>query len=208
MSVARAAKTKQEGAQTELAEQAVEVVQVKQKMKPRGGNSPVIGQNGYKLEPGDNTKFTMIGLELMRMEPIDLHSLDEVNQRLDDYFMLMGERDVKPTVAGMAMALGVSRQSLWAISRGVPTGGDGYKTALPAEVADSIKKAYHMMELMWEEYMVHGKINPVTGIFLAKNNFGYQDKQEMILTPNTSDTVQSPQELERRYLDALPDGNE
>ncbi|MBQ1981636.1 MAG: hypothetical protein II229_00240 [Clostridia bacterium] len=65
-----------------------------------------------------------------------------------------------------------------------------------------------MMELMWEEYMVHGKINPVTGIFLAKNNFGYQDKQEMVLTPNTSDTVQSPQELERRYLDALPDGNE
>lgn len=203
----RAAKPKNAGAQTELVEQAVEVTQVK-KHGGGGKNSPVIGMNGYKLEPGDNTKFTMIGLELMRLPEIDIRNIDEVNQRLDDYFMLMGKRDVKPTVAGMAMALGMHRRTLWAIANDAPTGGNGYPTALPAEVAHSIKRAYHMMELMWEEYMVHGKINPVTGIFLAKNNFGYQDKQEMVLTPNTSDTVQSPQELEKRYLDALPDGNE
>lgn len=208
--MARVRKTEgapKEGAQTELAEQAVEV-KVKQKMKPRGGNSPVIGQNGYMLEPGDNTKFTMIGLELMRMPDIDIRNIDEVNQRLDDYFMLMGERDVKPTVSGMAMALGVSRTTLWAIVNNAPMGGRGNLPNLPAAVTDSIKKAYSMMELMWEEYMVHGKINPVTGIFLAKNNFGYQDKQEMVLTPNTSEAVQSPQELQERYLGALPDGNE
>lgn len=203
----RVTKPKNARAQTELVEQAVEVTQVK---KHRGGgkNSPVIGMNGYMLEPGDNTKFTMIGLELMRLPDIDIRNIDEVNQRLDDYFMMMGQKDVKPTVAGMAMALGVSRQSLWAIVNNAPMGGKGNLPNLPADCTDSIKKAYHMMELMWEEYMVHGKINPVTGIFLAKNNFGYQDKQEMVLTPNTSDTVQSPQELEKRYLDALPDGNE
>ena len=200
----RAAKPKGEGAQMELAKQAVEATQVK---KHRGGgkNSPVIGMNGYMLEPGDNTKFTMIGLELMRLPEIDIRNIDEVNQRLDDYFMLMGKRDVKPTVAGMAMALGVSRQSLWAIVNNAPMGGKGNLPNLPADCTDSIKKAYHMMELMWEEYMVHGKINPVTGIFLAKNNFGYQDKQEMVLTPNTNETMQSPQELERKYLEAVPD---
>ena len=42
------------------------------------------------------------------------------------------------------------------------------------------------MENMWENYMQNGKINPVSGIFLGKNNFGYQDKQEMVLTPNTN----------------------
>ena len=202
--MARAAKTKQEGAQTELAEQAVEVVQVK-KHGGGGKNSPVIGMNGYKLEPGDNTKFTMIGLELMRLPEIDIRNIDELNQRLDDYFMLMGERDVKPTVAGMAMALGVHRRTLWAIANDGQMGGKGNLPNLPADCTHSIKKAYHMMELMWEEYMVHGKINPVTGIFLAKNNFGYQDKQEMVLTPNTENAAQSPQELERRYLEAVPD---
>ena len=34
--------------------------------------------------------------------------------------------------------------------------------------------------------MQNGKINPVSGIFLGKNNFGYQDKQEMVITPNTN----------------------
>ena len=36
----------------------VEEVQVVKK-KPRGGNSPVIGDNGMMLEEGDNNKFTM-----------------------------------------------------------------------------------------------------------------------------------------------------
>ena len=197
----RAAKPKNAGAQAELAEQAAQV-------KKRKEDKLIGGEKGYDLEPGDNAKFTMIGLELMRLPEIDLHDVGAVERRLDEYFTMMSVRDVKPTVAGMAMALGVHRRTLWAIANDGQMGGRGNLPNLPAASTHSIKKAYHMMELMWEEYMVHGKINPVTGIFLAKNNFGYQDKQEMVLTPNTSDTVQSPQELEKRYLDALPDGNE
>jgi hypothetical protein len=40
------------------------------------------------------------------------------------------------------------------------------------------------MENLWENYMQNGKINPVAGIFLGKNNFGYQDKTEYVVTPN------------------------
>jgi hypothetical protein len=47
-----------------------------------------------------------------------------------------------------------------------------------------IKKAYDFIEELWEDYMLNGKINPVAGIFLAKNNFGYRDSQEVVLTPN------------------------
>jgi hypothetical protein len=43
-----------------------------------------------------------------------------------------------------------------------------------------------MLEALWEDYMMNGKINPVSGIFLGKNNFGYQDKQEYVVTPNTN----------------------
>ncbi len=194
----RASKPKNAGAQTELAEQAVQV-------KKRKEDKLIGGEKGYDLEPGDNAKFTMIGLELMRLPEIDLHDVGAVNERLDEYFTMMSVRDVKPTVAGMAMALGVHRRTLWAIANDGQMGGRGNLPNLPAAVTHSIKKAYHMMELMWEEYMVHGKINPVTGIFLAKNNFGYQDKQEMVLTPNTNEAMQSPQELERKYLEAVPD---
>jgi hypothetical protein len=57
------------------------------------------------------------------------------------------------------------------------------------------------MEILWENYMQNGKINPVSGIFLGKNNFGYQDKQEYVLTPNSnSDSDYSAEDIRKRYL--------
>lgn len=173
---------------------------VKTKGKPRGGNSPMIGENGYLLEEGDNNKFTSMGLWLMNLPKIDVHDPEAVQKRLNDYFGYMASQDAKPTVAGMAMALGMDRRRLWEIKTG------NYHTNkwledLPNEVKDSIKKAYSLMEYLWENYMVNGKINPVTGIFLGKNNFGYQDKQEMVLTPNTQNESDfSEDDLRKRYM--------
>ena len=54
---------------------------------------------------------------------------------------------------------------------------------------------------MWETYMNSGKINPVSGIFLGKNNFGYQDKQEMVLTPNAQQESDfSAEDIRKRYM--------
>ena len=172
----------------------------KAKGKPRGGNSPMIGENGYLLEEGDNNKFTSMGLWLMNLPKIDVHDPEAVQQRLNDYFGYMASQDAKPTVAGMAMALGMDRRRLWEIKTGAQT-TNRWIEDLPNEVTDSIKKAYSLMEYLWENYMVNGKINPVTGIFLGKNNFGYQDKQEMVLTPNTQNESDfSEDDLRKRYM--------
>ena len=57
------------------------------------------------------------------------------------------------------------------------------------------------MEILWENYMQNGKINPVSGIFLGKNNFGYQDKTEYVVTPNTNnDSDYSTDDIRKRYL--------
>ena len=173
---------------------------VKTKGKPRGGNSPMIGENGYLLEEGDNNKFTSMGLWLMNLPKIDVHDPEAVQQRLNDYFGYMASQDAKPTVAGMAMALGMDRRRLWEIKVGAHT-TNKWLEDLPNEVKDSIKKAYSLMEYLWENYMVNGKINPVTGIFLGKNNFGYQDKQEMVLTPNTQNESDfSAEDIRKRYM--------
>lgn len=174
----------------------------KKKGKPRGGNSPVIGDNGLNLEAGDNTKFMTVNMTLFNMPDIDMENVEEVQQRLNEFFTLYTQADMKPTVAGMAMALnGMSRRTLWAIVNDAPTGGAGYKTALPPEVARSIKKAYKIMENLWETYMNSGKVNPVAGIFLGKNNYGYQDKTEYVLTPNARDESDySADEIRERYI--------
>ena len=174
-------------------------------IKKRGNNSPVIGNNGITTESGDNTKYIAVSMELTDLPAIDLHDPEQVEDRIHDYFNIHMKYDMKPTVVGMAMALGngITRQTLWAIKNDRPSGGTGYKTALPSEVADSIKKAYLLLENLWENYAQNGKMNPVTSIFLGKNNFGYSDKQEYVLTPNQqSDNDYDADAIRKRYIAA------
>lgn len=169
------------------------------KKKPRGKNigetlSPIV-------EPGDNAKFLQVNIELFNMESIDMHDEKAVAQRLEEYFALYAKHDMKPTVAGMAMALnGMNRKTLWGITHDAPIGGRGNYSTLPQNVTHVIKKAYFLLENMWESYMSSGKINPVSGIFLGKNNFGYQDKTEYVLTPNTQKDNYDPDSIRQRYL--------
>jgi hypothetical protein len=52
--------------------------------------------------------------------------------------------------------------------------------------------------------MQNGKINPVSGIFLGKNNFSYQDKQEYVVTPNNQQEQVDPKAIEAKYAE-LPE---
>ena len=177
----------------------------KPKRKSNGKNSPVIGDNGLMTEPGDNTKYLTLGLELFRLPAIDLREPEQVQDRLNEFFEIHARYDMKPTVAGMGMALGLDRRRLYEIKTG------NYHTSkslseLPTLTTVSIKKAYEYMELLWENYMQNGKINPVSGIFLGKNNFGYQDKTEYVVTPNTnSDSDYNADDIRKRYLNNSPE---
>lgn len=65
-----------------------------------------------------------------------------------------------------------------------------------------VQRIRNILEEMMEDYMLNGKINPVSGIFLMKNNFDYQDKAEVVLTPNTPLGEEVPPEvLCQKYLD-------
>lgn len=178
----------------------------KKKGKPRGGNSPVIGMNGYDLQPGDNSKFTQVGLEVFNLPKIELDDPQVVADRLSEYFGIYAKYDLKPTVSGMAMALGMNRQMLSAIAHDKPVNGRGDYSNIPVSVSDVIKKAYDFMENLWENYMQSGKLNPVTGIFLAKNNFGYRDQTETVITPNVQKEQYSTESIRERYL--LPEPGE
>ena len=171
-----------------------EVVQTTKK-KPRGKN---IGETLAPVtEPGDNAKYIGVSLQLFNMSKVDLHKPEDVQERLAEYFQIHFDADLKPTVAGMAMALGIDRRRLWEIKANVLDRNQD----IPTTTRDSIKKAYDFMENLWENYMQNGKINPVSGIFLGKNNFGYQDKTEYVVTPNVrSDSDYNADDIRARYL--------
>ena len=181
-----------------MAKKNDEIVEQIVKKKPRGKN---IGETLAPItEPGDNAKYLAVGLKLFNMSPVDLKKPEMVEERLNEFFAIHAEADMKPTVSGMAMALGMDRRRLWEIRSGAMLGGHT-PIELPTLTVDYIKRAYNYMEILWENYMQNGKINPVSGIFLGKNNFGYVDKQEHVVTPNTrNDSDYDAEDIKKRYL--------
>ena len=175
---------------------AVKSVVETAKKKPRG--KPVQESLAPITEPGDNTKYLQVSMKLMSLPDIDLKDPNQVADRLAEYFSIQAEADLKPTVAGLGLALnGMDRRRLWEIRTDVADRNQD----LPTSTRDLIKRAYKLMENLWENYMQNGKINPVSGIFLGKNNFGYQDKTEYVVTPNThNDSDYNAEDIRKRYL--------
>ena len=172
---------------------------VKQKRKPAGMAAALAGDLGQ--EPGDNSRIVLTNMKFFDMPRVDLKNPEAVRERLADYFRIYGEADLKPTVAGMAMCLGINRRTLWAIANDQPSGGNGYKMILPEETTNLVKNAYEMLEMSMEAYANAGKINPVMAIFMMKNHFGYQDKTEYVLTPNQkTENDYDPEDIRKRYL--------
>ncbi len=175
------------------------VKEIVKKKKPRGGNN-FLTDAALNVDAGDNTKYVLLGARLFNLPPIDLKGPQQMIDRLNEFFQIHAEADMKPTVSGMGMALGLDRRRLWEIKTGAKMGGHT-DYDLPTQTVVSIKRAYEYMEILWENYMQNGKINPVSGIFLGKNNFGYQDKTEYVVTPNThNDSDYNAEDIKRKYL--------
>ena len=156
--------------------------------------------NALELPEGDNNKYTTFAIAIMQMPKIDVNDPVQLGERLVDYFQLCADHDMKPGVAALSLAIGLDRRRLWEINNDVA----GRNVSMPQESKDIIKTAYNSLEVLWEGYMINGKINPVSGIFLGKNHFGYQDKQEYVVTPNTMNQNTPVDVIEAKY-EELPD---
>lgn len=163
-------------------------------------NRPDLEKFGQELvKPGDNARYLRHALGAWDLPPLDLDDDAAVAERVAWYFKHCAEDDMKPTVTGLSNALGIHRDTLhsWA------TGSTRSKNS---ERSDLIKRAYSLLAELWEDYMLNGKVNPVSGIFLGKNHFGYTDKQEVTLTPGKplGEDV-TPEQLEEKYADVIVD---
>ena len=151
-------------------------------------NRPDLAKFGQEnVEPGDNSRYLRHALATLNMPPIDISDPNQVEERIDWYFHHCIENEMKPTVKGFCNSLGIAKSTLWDWRQGNFRKGTHQ---------DIIVKAYNVLEELWEDYMQNGKINPVAGIFLGKNNFGYTDSQEFVVTPNSG-------EIEKRDVVAL-----
>lgn len=135
--------------------------------------------------------------DIMTWHPIDLADPEKVAERIDAYFLLMEKYGSRPLVSPLALALGIDRNKLMEICKNV----DGLK--IPTETRELIKKAYGVLEGTWEYNFANGSYNPITGIFLGKNHFGYTDQQDIVVAPKGIGVEQSKEEIEQKYLESV-----
>lgn len=152
-----------------------------------------------QLAPGDNTKYINHSLRIAALPSVNMNDSDQVGRRITEYFSICAEEDMKPSMAGLALALNIDRRRLWEIRENVATRG-----VTNNDVRELLKKAQHVLDMQMVDYMQNGKINPVSGIFLMKNNFGYTDKQEVLVTPRDPLGEQKDMnELKRLYDESM-----
>ena len=171
-----------------------------EKLKPvkstgRGGKNNFPAAQIPDTDPGDNAKYLTMARAVMDMPPIDKSDINQVKRRINEYMDLCTQFDMKPTVKGFCNSLGITRQTLLTWKNGE------YRANSHQAI---IVKAYNVLEELWEDYMLNGKINPVSGIFLGKNNFSYVDKQDVVLTPNTGAETVDVAIIEAKYAE-LPE---
>lgn len=150
-------------------------------------------QMSVQTKPGDNTKYLTNAMRIANLPKIDANDTAQLQARIEEYFNICAEDDMKPSVAGLALAIGVDRKTIWQ-----------WTQSENSDRSNTIKRAYAVLDLMMNDYMQNGKINPVSGIFLMKNNFGYQDKQDVVITPNNplGEKVDRKQ-LENKYIESV-----
>ena len=162
------------------------------------------------LQPGDNSKYLLTALAVKEIgkTKCDLTSVEDVSDRISQYFNLMAEKDQKPTMTGLAMAMGYDRKRISEIYHNLPVGGQGgrgyaygyTKNPCKEEVRSLICQAIDIMTSLWEDYMQNGKINPASGIFIGKNFYGMKDEVEHVVsTPDYAIDNYSASDIAERY---------
>lgn len=162
----------------------------------RRRNRPDLANFGAELaQPGDNSRFLRLAMASLDLPPIDISDAAQVEQRIRDYFGFCVNNDRKPSVIGMCNWLGISRDTIQTWRRGEHR----YNTHSAV-----INKAYTMLEELMNDYMLNGKVNPASGIFLLKNIHGYRDQVDIVAAPAASLADQSAAEIAAKY-EALPE---
>ena len=149
-------------------------------------------------EPGDMSKMIADAMSISSFGPVDVNDPQAVENRIRLFLTYCMEHDMKPSVESMALAFNTNRTQLWRWANGV-------ECNITEASRNAIKKGYSIMNQLLTQTMMDGKINPVSAIFLMKNNMGYKDQTDVVVTPNNPLQDMDAESARKRIIEALPD---
>ena len=142
-----------------------------------------------------NSAIIRFSLAIAKLPEIDRADEGQVQARIEEYFGMCDEWQMKPTIEGLSLALGINRGTFFMmLKRGKPYVG------LTANTLLLLEKAYDLMQQLWSQNLLEDGGNPVKHIFLGKNNFGYSDTTERIERHVVEQrSLPTPEEAAARY---------
>lgn len=155
-------------------------------------NRIVVSKNFDKLhDKKDGKKTTQV-----------FQNYDECLSEVEGYFKLCDQYDIIPTIASLALYLGIHRDTIYTIANNPKT----YHTSDILKSAISTCQAYH------ENAFMSNEISPVSFIFYSKNYYGLKDTTDVRFNQNdnnnsvTSDSMnaireQIENEQKTKYLE-------
>ncbi len=173
------------------------------------------GLEQSNMKADENENYIRHSMELFAYLPLNMRLCqpNEIEERCLDYFQKCIEDNMKPNVAGFALAIGCTRVTLMNYISGV--------TAIPSENQAVLIHFYSVLNSLMEDYIMNGKMHPLSGVFLSKNNFGYKDSSEIVQVENKVENVnperlieeskmllQEPDELKPLSANSIPTASE
>lgn len=183
-------KTGADGTGTGIGTEIVEsdTKQVRTRGKDKVPRKKRTDSNQLAFPADDRARILAHNLNVMKLGRIkDKNDLEEVQGRISFYIESCIQHEVLPTVAGLALCLGIDRGTLWDWI-------DGRRgTVKNPDVVDTLKGVYMQINCQYEDLLTQGKITPVAGFFLMQNNFGYKNTTDHVIVaqqaeePDTQD---------------------
>ena len=102
----------------------------------------------------------------------DPNVADLVQTHCDEYRKLCTEYEITPTWEGLALALGKTRHIITQWRDG------SIQWAKDAGVTEVLQKEWSWINSILVSSMTDGRVDKITGIFLARNNFGYMNEDQ------------------------------
>lgn len=143
---------------------------------PKGDNVPASRMKKLCIEP---SQLQVID-EFRKLPACHKNDPEAVRERLSYYFQSCQDYEIFPSIEGLSLCLGISRQALFKWSN--DTGSESGMLVVRAKEA---------INMCLSQGSMSGAIPFVYGIFQQKANFGYRDKDpvDSITTTGTESAI-------------------
>jgi hypothetical protein len=173
------------------------------KVVKRNRDKSTYALSGKSKDPDKEAKKAELFKRLqqlhMKQGIAKFNSAEEMQLLIEQYFADCADLQLRPTVRGLALALGTVYETLNGWERGERDG------QLGSQASAIIKKAKQLIAEYDEVMAMEGYDNPILFMFRAKNYYGMKDTQDIAITPTSALGQQlTPEEIARRIPQDIP----